>query len=96
MTSLKEQAAKLGAPRVEGTETVGGKDAAAIYFGSTKMNNNFDWSTGSSRSMEARPRSSRRPAMSTSQGAIAVRGVPDAPGMDRLAPRGGGVFPGVR
>jgi hypothetical protein len=42
MTSLKEAAAKLGTPRVEGTEAVGGKNAAAIYFGSTKMNNNFD------------------------------------------------------
>src|SRR5262245_8816582 len=42
MAALKEQTAKLGAPRVEGTEAVGGKPAPAIYFGSTKMNNNFD------------------------------------------------------
>jgi hypothetical protein len=25
----------------KGTEAVGGKDAPALYFGSTKMNNNF-------------------------------------------------------
>src|SRR5262245_27186628 len=42
MATLKEQTAKLGAPRIEGAEAVGGKDAAAIYFGATKMNNNFD------------------------------------------------------
>jgi hypothetical protein len=42
MVALKEQAGKLGAPKIEGTEAVGGKAAPAIYFGSTKMNNNFD------------------------------------------------------
>jgi len=42
MAALKEQATALGAPKVEGTEAVGGKAAPAIYFGSTKMNNNFD------------------------------------------------------
>ena len=42
MAALKEQAARLGAPKLEGTEAVGGKAASAIYFGSTKMNNNFD------------------------------------------------------
>jgi len=41
MAALKDQTAKLGAPRVEGSEPVGGKDAPALYFGSTKMNNNF-------------------------------------------------------
>jgi predicted ATPase len=34
--------AKLGAPKVEGKEAVGGKEAPALYFGSTKINNNFD------------------------------------------------------
>jgi Cache 3/Cache 2 fusion domain len=41
MEALKADTAKLGAPKIEGTEVVGGKDAPALYFGSTKMNNNF-------------------------------------------------------
>jgi hypothetical protein len=41
MAALKDQTAKLGAPKIDGTEPVGGKDAPALYFGSTKMNNNF-------------------------------------------------------
>jgi hypothetical protein len=42
METLKAIAAKLGAPKVEGTEIVGGIDALALYFGTTKINNNFD------------------------------------------------------
>jgi hypothetical protein len=42
MELLKSMTAKLGAPKTEGTEAVGGKDAPALYFGSTKMNNNFE------------------------------------------------------
>jgi len=42
IANLKAMAAKLGAPRLEGTEAVGGKDAPALYFGSTKINNNFE------------------------------------------------------
>jgi hypothetical protein len=42
LSSLKAMAAKLGAPRLDGTEAVGGKDAPTLYFGSTKINNNFD------------------------------------------------------
>ncbi len=42
MASLKAMSAKLGAPKLEGKEAVGGKDAPALYFGSTKINNNFD------------------------------------------------------
>ena len=42
MASLKAMAGKLGAPKLEGTEAVGGKDAPALYFGSTKISNNFD------------------------------------------------------
>ena len=42
MTSLKAMAANLGAPRLEGNEAVGGKDAPALYFGSAKISNNFD------------------------------------------------------
>jgi hypothetical protein len=42
MASLKAMAGKLGAPKLEGKEAVGGKDAPALYFGSTKINNNFN------------------------------------------------------
>lgn len=42
MASLKAMTAKLGAPKIDGKEAVGGKDAPALYFGSTKINNNFD------------------------------------------------------
>jgi cache 3/cache 2 fusion protein len=42
METLKGSTAKLGAPKVEGNEAVGGKDAPALYFGTTKINNNFD------------------------------------------------------
>jgi cache 3/cache 2 fusion protein len=42
MASIKAMAAKLGAPKLEGKEAVGGKDAPALYFGSTKINNNFE------------------------------------------------------
>jgi hypothetical protein len=42
METLKAMTAKLGAPKVEGKETVGGKDAPALYFGTSKINNNFD------------------------------------------------------
>ena len=42
MESLKAMTAKLGASKLEGKEVVGGKDAPALYFGTTKINNNFD------------------------------------------------------
>jgi hypothetical protein len=42
IATLKDMTAKLGAPKLEGREAVGGKDAPALYFGSTKINNNFD------------------------------------------------------
>jgi hypothetical protein len=42
MELLKSMTAKLGGPKVEGQEAVGGKDAPALYFGATKMNNNFE------------------------------------------------------
>ena len=42
METLKTMTAKLGAPKVEGKEAVGGKDAPALYFGTTKINNGFD------------------------------------------------------
>jgi Cache 3/Cache 2 fusion domain len=42
MESLKAMTAKLGSPKLEGKEAVGGKEAPALYFGTTKVNNNFD------------------------------------------------------
>ena len=42
METLKAMTAKLGAPKLEGKEAVGGKDAPALYFGTAKINNNFD------------------------------------------------------
>jgi hypothetical protein len=41
MDLLKAEAAKLGAPKIEGTDPVNGVSEPAIYFGSTKINNNF-------------------------------------------------------
>lgn len=42
MQLLRSEAAKLGPPKIEGKDSVGGKEVPAIYFGQTKMNNNFD------------------------------------------------------
>lgn len=42
MDLLKAETAKLGAPKLDGTDPVAGKAAPALYFGSTKINNNFD------------------------------------------------------
>lgn len=42
MDALKAATAKLGAPKIEGMEAVSGKNASALYFGTTKLNNNFD------------------------------------------------------
>src|SRR5208337_2589436 len=42
MDVLKSMAEKLGPSKIEGTDTVAGKQVPAIYFGSTKINNNFD------------------------------------------------------
>jgi hypothetical protein len=42
MGALKDMTAKLGRPKLDGQEAVGGKDAPALYFGKTKINNNFD------------------------------------------------------
>jgi len=41
MAALQDKTAKLGAPKIQGTEEVGGKSVPVLYFGSTKMNNNF-------------------------------------------------------
>ena len=42
MADLKAATAKLGAPKIEGKEAVSGKDASALYFGTSKINNNFE------------------------------------------------------
>ena len=42
MADLKAATAKMGAPKLDGKEAVSGKDASALYFGTTKVNNNFD------------------------------------------------------
>jgi len=42
MKTLKAMTAKLGPPRLEGNEAVGGKDAPGLYFGKARINNNFD------------------------------------------------------
>jgi hypothetical protein len=42
MASLKAATSKLGAPKVDGLDAVSGKDAASLYFGTTKVNNNFE------------------------------------------------------
>jgi hypothetical protein len=41
MAALIDQTTKLGAAKIDGHDAVGGRDAPALYFGSTKMNNNF-------------------------------------------------------
>src|SRR5262249_13226407 len=38
---LKSKSEKLGPAKIEGTDTVGGKAVPAVFFGATKMNNNF-------------------------------------------------------
>jgi len=42
IADLDARLAKIGAPRLEGTDTVAGKDVPAIFFGQRKINNNFD------------------------------------------------------
>lgn len=42
MQLLQSEAAKLGPAKIEGTDSVAGNQVPAIYFGGTKMNNNFD------------------------------------------------------
>jgi hypothetical protein len=42
MADLKSATAKLGPAKIEGMEAVSGKDAAALYFGTSKINNNYD------------------------------------------------------
>ena len=41
MAILKAETAKLGEPKVEGTDQTADKTTAGLYFGSTKVNNDF-------------------------------------------------------
>lgn len=41
MDTLVSFASQLGAPRLDGTDTVASREVPAIYFGPVKMNNNF-------------------------------------------------------
>jgi hypothetical protein len=42
IADLDARLAKIGVPRIEGTEAVAGKAVPAIYFGERKINNNYD------------------------------------------------------
>ncbi len=41
MSDLKAATEKLGPPKLEGTDPVSGRNASALYFGKTRINNNF-------------------------------------------------------
>jgi hypothetical protein len=41
MLALKAKTAELGVPKIEGKGPIAGRDAPALYFGTTKMNNFF-------------------------------------------------------
>jgi hypothetical protein len=42
IADLDARLAKIGAPRIEGTDSVAGKTVPAIFFGDRKINNNYD------------------------------------------------------
>ena len=42
IAALDARLAKIGAPKLEGTEKVADKDVPALYFGERKINNNYD------------------------------------------------------
>lgn len=42
IADLDARLAKIGAPKIDGTEVVAGKTVPAIYFGDRKINNNYD------------------------------------------------------
>ena len=53
IAELDARLVKIGAAHIEGTDSVGGKDVPAIYFGSRKINNNFDVVDGLRKSHQA-------------------------------------------
>lgn len=42
LAALEAKTAKLGTPRIQGSDTVAGRNVPALYLGTTKMNNFFD------------------------------------------------------
>jgi len=42
IVALDSRLAKIGAPQVEGTETLAGRTVPILYFGNRKMNGNYD------------------------------------------------------
>jgi len=42
LAALNDRLAKIGAPKLEGTDKAGDKTVPAIYFGARKINNNYD------------------------------------------------------
>jgi hypothetical protein len=42
IADLDVRLAKIGAPKIDGTEVVAGKTVPAIFFGERKINNNYD------------------------------------------------------
>ena len=42
IADLDARLAKIGTPKIEGTEVVAGKTVPAIFFGERKINNNYD------------------------------------------------------
>ena len=42
IADLETRLAKIGAPKLDGTDTAGTKTVPAIYFGDRKVNNNYD------------------------------------------------------
>ena len=42
MALLQSEAAKHGSVKIEGTDVIAGKEVPVLYFGSSRINNNFD------------------------------------------------------
>jgi hypothetical protein len=42
IADLDARLTKIGAPKIEGVDTVAGKEVPAIFFGARKINNNYD------------------------------------------------------
>jgi len=42
IADLDARLSKIGAPKLDGVDTVAGKEVPAIFFGARKINNNFD------------------------------------------------------
>jgi hypothetical protein len=42
IAALDARLAKIGAPKIDGTDKAGDKTVAAMYFGARKLNNNYD------------------------------------------------------